>query len=108
MPLHRTATVLICIASAGLLSGCATVAERRVETGLVEAGIPAAPAACMANDWVDKLSTNQIRGIARFADSVRDDGDTLTASRLIAHAAEWNDPEALGVVTASAVRCAFE
>ncbi len=104
----RLFPLLICTSAALLLAACATVVEQRVETGLVDAGIPAGPAACMADRWAGSLSTDQIRGIARFADAVKDEGRTLTARQLIGHAAEWNDPQALQVVVTSAARCAFE
>lgn len=90
-----------------LLAGCASVVESRVESGLVDAGIPSGPAACMAAIWAEDLSVEQIRGISTFIDGVRDEGDDLTAGRLIGYVSEWNDPRALAVVTASAARCAF-
>ena len=88
-------------------TACATVVEDRVETGLVDAGIPADIASCMAPIWTDELSTGQIRGISRFASSVRAEEERLTVGRLIDHVREWNDPQALGVITTSAARCAF-
>ena len=90
-----------------MAAGCSTMAEQRVEDGLAEAGLPAAMASCMAEVWADELSVEQIRGIARFADAVREEEDALTVGRLVDHVREWNDPQALGVVTTSAARCAL-
>ena len=89
------------------VSGCTTIKENRVESALVEAGISAGMAGCMAEIWADDLSVGQLRGISRFADSIKEDGRSLTVGRLVAHVREWNDPEALGVVTTSAARCAL-
>ena len=98
--------LLIAAAAATPLFACKAVAENRVETALVDAGIPAGMAGCMAPTWADKLSVEQIRGIQRFADDVRAEGGQLTGGRLIDHARSWNDPQALAVVTTSAARCA--
>lgn len=90
-----------------LLTGCQTVVSERVEDSLVEAGVPAGMATCMGDIWADDLSIAQIRGIQRFANGVKAEGRRLTARSLIAHAREWNDLEALAVVTTSTARCAF-
>lgn len=101
------AAMLGCAVLTPLASGCSAVVEQRVEAGLAEAGLPAAMASCMAEIWADDLSVDQIREISRFADAVREDDRTLTVGSLIGHVREWNDPEALGVVTSSAARCAI-
>ena len=90
------------------LAGCATVAEQRVEAGPAEAGVPLGIATCMADIWAEELSIQQIRRISRFADAVRDKDSRLTIPRLVGHVRDWNDPEAMAVVSASAARCAFE
>lgn len=103
--LPRIAWVL---AVALLTAGCSTMVESRVEDELAEAGVPAGMASCMAAHWSDKLSIGQIRGIGRFAAEVRAERETLTIGRLVQHVRDWNDPQALGVVTSSAARCALE
>lgn len=101
----RSAAMLVILALAS--AGCSKVVEQRVETGLTEAGVPAPLATCMAAAWADELSVDQIREIARLAQTVREERETLTVPRLIEHAASWNDPAALAVITRSAARCAF-
>ena len=91
-----------------LLAACSTVVEERVESGLADAGVPVSMASCMAGIWADELSVEQIRGISRFASQVRAERQTLTVGRLIDHVRDWNDPQALGVVTTSAARCALD
>jgi hypothetical protein len=88
-------------------SACSAVVENRVETALAQAGVPAGMASCMAQIWAEDLRVEQIRGISRFAGRVRAERQTLTIPPLIGHVGEWNDPEALGVVTSSAARCAL-
>jgi hypothetical protein len=43
--------------------------------------------------WANNLSTDQIRGIGRLANAVRDEGRTLTPGGLIDHVREWNDTQ---------------
>jgi hypothetical protein len=107
MRLPRSAATARCLAAALLLAGCATLVERRVADELADAGVPAAAASCMAEIWANDLSVEQIRGISRFARTVREDRETLTLGRLVDHVREWGDTQALRVVTTSAARCAF-
>ncbi len=107
MRLKAGAAITVAACTALMAAGCSTIVEQRVDDRLVEAGLPTAMASCMAEIWTDELSVEQIRGIARFADAVREDGDRVTVGRLVDHASEWNDPRALGVVTTSAARCAL-
>ncbi|MCL6250860.1 hypothetical protein M3P36_07380 [Altererythrobacter sp. KTW20L] len=102
----KTASLAGSLALTTLLAACSTVVENRVETGLVEAGLPVSLASCMAEIWADDLSVDQIRGIQRFANAVREEDERLTVGRLIGHVGDWNDPRALAVVTSSAARCA--
>src|SRR5690349_10350914 len=87
---------------AALLGGCTAVVEDRVETRLADAGVPAGMAACMAEIWASELSVAQIKRIGEFASRVKAERATLTVPRLIDQVREWNDPQALGVVTSSA------
>ena len=94
---------------AGLvLASCQTIVSDRVEDALADAGVPRGMADCMGDIWADDLSVAQIRGIANFADRIKADGNRLTATRLVRHVRDWGDPEALGVVTYSTARCAFD
>ena len=104
----RCAMLLSVAATSALpLSACTAVVENRVETALVNAGVPAGMAGCMAPAWANRLSVEQIRGIQSFANNVRVERSRLTVIRLIEHVRNWNDPQALAVVTTSAARCAL-
>jgi hypothetical protein len=89
------------------LGGCQAVVEDRVESGLIEAGVPAGMATCMAGIWAKDLSVGQIREISDLAARLKAERQTLTVGRLIDHARAWNDPAALAVVASSAARCAL-
>lgn len=103
----QTRALVVCCGLLPLAAACTTIVEQRVENELAEAGVPLGTATCMAEIWAEDLSIAQIRGIGRFAGSVRDKERRLTVGRLIGYVREWNDPQALGVVTTSAARCAF-
>lgn len=90
-----------------LLAGCASVTEQRVESSLADAGVPPQMASCMAGEWVDRLSTDQIRDVSRFAKRLKADRERMTVALLVDHVAAWNDPEAALVISTSAARCAF-
>jgi hypothetical protein len=99
--------LLVAATSALSLSACKAVVQNKVETALVDAGVPAGMAGCMAPIWANKLSVEQIRGIQNFATNVRVERGRLTVGRLLEYVRKWNDPQALTVVTTSAARCAL-
>ena len=103
----RAATITGAITAALLLAGCASVTEQRVESSLSDAGVPPQMASCMAGEWVDRLSTEQIKDVSRFAKRLKRDRERMTVSRLVDHVAAWNDPEAMVVISTSAATCAF-
>jgi hypothetical protein len=106
MPLAPARLALIA-SSVVLAAGCTAVVENRVESALTRAGVPAAPAACMAAIWAERLSVAQLQRVQRFATDIRAEGRQLTLLGLIGHVRSWNDPQAMLVVTTSAARCAF-
>jgi hypothetical protein len=104
---RRLPAITVAFTALTLLAGCAGVAEKRVESGLTDAGVPAGAASCMADKWVDKLSNDQIRDISRFAKRLKADRQRMTLGLLVDHVSEWNDPEAMLVISVSAAQCAF-
>ena len=110
-PVARTSrnafSVVVTLASALLLWGCAGMTESRVESSLADAGVPPRMAGCMAEKWVDRLSTDQIRDVSRFAKRLKADRERMTVALLVEHVAAWNDPEAVLVISSSAAQCAF-
>jgi hypothetical protein len=84
-----------------LLAGCA-VPEARLRAGLVNAGLSAPMAACMAERMVDRLSLTQLRRIGDlpYAREERSVAGFLHRMRAL------RDPDILRVTSAAAALCA--
>lgn len=89
-----------------MLAGCATP-EQRVRSGLVEAGLSAPMAACMAERMVDRLSLLQLRRIGRLGDLREANVRELSVDQFLHRARAIGDPEILAVMTTSAGICAI-
>ena len=83
------------------LAGCSTP-EAMTRTGLVNAGIPRATAACMADRMVDRLSLLQLRRLSGLAKARGSKG----LNQFLYRVRSLKDPEILGVVSSSAGLCA--
>ena len=89
-------------ATAGLLlSGCVErIAESRVRTALVEAGLSDAVSACMARRMVDRLTIRQLRKLQALQ------GPKRTIPQYIEAVRKVGDREVLEVAASSAALCA--
>jgi hypothetical protein len=96
-----TGRFLIMVSIAALVSSCATP-ETRLRTGLVNAGVSPALAACMAERMVDRLSLMQLRRMADLP-SAR---EAQSIDQFLRNVRALRDPEILTVTTAAAARCA--
>lgn len=88
------------------LSGCATP-ETRLRTGLLDAGLSAPVAACMADRMVDRLSLVQLRRLSSLGSLKEKRLRDLTMDQFLYRVRALKDGEILAVTTASAARCAF-
>jgi hypothetical protein len=88
------------IALLALLSACA-VPEARLRAGLVNAGLPAPLAACMAERMVDRLSLMQLR---RIGDLPRARG-AVSVAEFLHRVRALRDAEILSVSASSAAVC---
>jgi hypothetical protein len=95
----RTAPLLLLLVT--LLAGCA-IPEARLRTGLRDAGLSEAMAACMAERMVDRLSLAQLR---RIGDLPRA-SSALSVSEFLHRIRALGDPRILGVSSSSAALCA--
>lgn len=86
------------------LSACATP-QARVSTALIEAGVPAGPANCFADDVTSKLSVSELRAIAGSVSEARERGRALTLSEALTLAREAGDLRTGGIILAAAARC---
>lgn len=102
----RKVTILAAAGSMLVLAGCATP-EQRVRSGLVDAGLSAPMAACMAERMVDRLSLLQLRRIGRLGDLREANVRELSVDQFLHRARAIGDPEILAVMTTSAGICAI-
>ena len=89
-----------------LISGCATP-EARLRTGLMDAGLSAPMAGCMAKSMTDRLSTNQLMKLQSLSKAGKMDLRDTTYDELMHRVRALRDPEILSVTTRAAVRCAL-
>ena len=100
----KTAIVAVPLVT-GLLAACATP-EMRVRDGLIDAGLSAPVAGCMAERMVDRLSLGQLNklgGLGKLDDEAPGD---ITMDEFIRRTRALQDPEIVGVATSSGVVCA--
>ncbi len=88
------------LAAALAAGGCVSkLAEGRVETALIEAGLSRSTAACMAERMTDELSIAQLRKLEKLKGEKRSVADYIAAVQRV------GDNEALAVTASSAALC---
>lgn len=92
---------IVLIALLAVLTGCVEkIAEHRVRSALVGAGLSDGNADCMAQRMVDRLTIGQLRKLEALQGEKRSIADYVTAVRRV------GDAEVLGVTASSAALCA--
>lgn len=81
------------------LAGCSQVAENRVRSALIDAGLSEKDADCMAGRMVDRLSITQLRKLEAL------EGEKQSLQDYIDAVARVGDAEALAVTASSAALC---
>jgi hypothetical protein len=82
------------------LAGCAgAIAESRVRSALVDAGLSAGDADCMARRMVDRLTIAQLRKLEAL------EGDRQTLNEYVEAVRRVGDAETVAVTASSAVLC---
>lgn len=94
---------LIAIAAIVLLSACSK--EAAVNRGLVDAGIAAPAASCMAREMAQRLSVEQLQRLSRVADGDGTRLSDMTPAQYIAAARRVGDAEVILVTGAAAAYC---
>lgn len=102
----RLSAILVPAMAALALNACAS-RESRIESGLVDLGVPRGMSSCMANRMVDNLSSSQIRQVARFADSMDRDIDRMRVGEIVDRFGGIGDPQIVSVVGRAAAGCAI-
>lgn len=95
----RALTVLAFI----LVTGCSK--EAAVNRGLVDAGVAAPAAGCMAREMAERLSAEQLQKLSRAADGSGKRLADMSASDYIAAARRVGDAEVVLVTGAAAAYC---
>ena len=99
----RRAFILVAVLAAGLAvaGGCVEkIAENRVRTALVGAGLSQANTDCMAHRMVGRLTVAQLRKLEALQGEKRSTADYVEA------VARVGDAKVLGVTASSAALCA--
>lgn len=89
------------------LAACATTYEARVERELLDAGLPAPVASCMAERLVDRLSASQLRSLGRLKELRGQDIGAMRVDELLRRAQALVDPEIYAVLTTTGIGCAI-
>lgn len=98
---YTCSAVAVALLGAGLLGGCVErIAENRVRSALVEAGLSDDTSACMARRMVDRLTISQLRKLQALRGSKRTVVDYVAAVRKV------GDAQVLEVTASSAALCA--
>ncbi|MXO74494.1 hypothetical protein GRI40_04555 [Altererythrobacter aerius] len=97
---------VLCAAALLGASGCVeTVAEDRVESALVEAGLSSANAACMAGRMVDRLTIAQLRKLERLEARPGERERPATIGEFVERVRRVGDSEVIAVTASSAALC---
>ncbi len=89
------------------LGGCAGLAKPSVETALLDAGVRAPMAACMAKRMTDRLSIAQLQKLQRLKGAPGEKVGDLSLGEMMARVRRIDDPEVVSVVTSSGAACAL-
>ena len=95
--MRRVLVVVALLAATGCVQ---KIAESRVRSALLDAGLSQRNAQCMAGRMVDRLSIAQLRKLERLSGEKRSLTDYVVAVRRV------GDAEALAVTASSAALCA--
>lgn len=94
-------------ACALLLTGCVSrIAESRVESALLKAGLSERNAACMAERMVDRLSISQLRKLEALRGKPGEPIKPRTLRQYVERVRAVGDAEVLAVTSTSAALCA--
>ncbi|MFA9200013.1 MAG: hypothetical protein ACEQR8_02320 [Cypionkella sp.] len=93
--------------AAGLLAGCVeTIAEDRVRSALVEAGLSQGNADCMAGRMVDRLTIAQLKKLEALKARAGERERPVTIAEYLERVRRVGDSEVIAVTASSAGLCA--
>ena len=99
--------VLVPLVALALTSGCVeTIAEGRVHSALVEAGLSERNATCMAERMVDRLTIPQLRKLEALKARPGERERPVTIAQYLERVRRVGDAEVVAVTASSAGLCA--
>lgn len=99
--------IMIIAMGALTLTGCVqTIAESRVRSALVEAGVSQSDAACMAGRMVDRLTIDQLRKLEALKARDGETARPATIGEYVERVRRVGDAEVVAVTASSAGLCA--
>ena len=89
------------------LTGCVqTIAESRVRTALLDAGVPQGDAACMSERMVDRLTIDQLKRLEALKAQPGEAERPRTLGEFVERVRRVGDEEIVAVAASSAALCA--
>ncbi|TKD52891.1 hypothetical protein [Sphingomonas baiyangensis] len=88
------------------LAGCSQIAEPRVRSALIDAGLSERNADCMASRMVDRLTLSQLQRLEALSGQNRETLGQLSLADYVALVRRVGDAEVLAVTASSAALCA--
>ncbi len=99
---------LLAFACALALSGCVeTIAESRVKSALLEAGVSEADSGCMAGRMIDRLTIGQLRKLEALKARPDEAKEPVTIGEYVDRVRRVGDAEVVAVTASSAGLCAI-
>ena len=97
----------ITAAAALTLAACASLAKPSVRSALVEAGVRAPVAECMAGRMTDRLSISQLQKLRRLKGVPGEKESDLSAPEVVERVNRIDDPEVVAVTATAGAACSL-
>ena len=97
----------ITASAAFTLAACADLAKPSVRSALVEAGVRAPVAECMAGRMTDRLSIPQLQKLRRLRGAPGEKESNLSALEIVERVNRVDDPEVVAVTATAGAACSL-
>lgn len=106
LSLSRAHMAALALPALFLVAGCMSP-EARLRAGLIDAGLSAPMAGCMAKSMVQRLSNNQLMKLRSLHKASQVNLRDMSYQQLAQQVRTLGDPEIVAVTTTAAVGCAL-
>ena len=100
-------TLMVVAPVAFALGACASLAKPSVRSALIEAGVRASVADCMASRMTDRLSIQQLQKLQGLKGAPGEKTSDLSALEIVERVIRVGDPEVVAVTTSAGAACAL-